>query len=283
MTISPTKRDWADNWAYWGFNLLLVGVGALQVLLLCRTLRFVRRQAEEATRQRVVMRGQLRTMRGQLAQMEASGTQTNSLIEQAKNHAIETEKIAKGTLDQIELIKNKERTRLAIDFKAFRWERVIPEYPVKSIDFEISIDGTTSATVLDTHLRTGTIHKEQMQEFDDLTGKYLPDPIHKMPSRILPQTPPFQSYANVVFSEDDAGEAASLEGIQKEMWIVFVSGYIRYQDIFDKIWIRRFRRYWGRTDRNSILSSIGGWSDIEVGKWIPFGPPEENQETAEPN
>ncbi len=33
VTATPTKRDWAD-WAYWGFNLLLVAVGGFQVYLL---------------------------------------------------------------------------------------------------------------------------------------------------------------------------------------------------------------------------------------------------------
>jgi hypothetical protein len=44
VTVS-TKRDWAD-WGYWGFNLLLVGVGVFQVFLLWRTLAAIRRQAD---------------------------------------------------------------------------------------------------------------------------------------------------------------------------------------------------------------------------------------------
>lgn len=82
VTITPHKRDFAD-WAYWVFNLLLVAVGVLQVVLLCWTLRAVRHQAHEMTRQRVTMGLQLEAMEGQLKQMEAAGTQTDKLIAQA--------------------------------------------------------------------------------------------------------------------------------------------------------------------------------------------------------
>lgn len=43
VTVTGHKRDWAD-WGYWGFNLLLVGVGVAQAWLLFGTLRAIRRQ-----------------------------------------------------------------------------------------------------------------------------------------------------------------------------------------------------------------------------------------------
>src|ERR1700688_2394371 len=59
VTLSSPKRDWAD-WGVWLFNALLVIVGGLQVVLLCWTLRSIRKQAKEMTRQRVLMRRQWR-------------------------------------------------------------------------------------------------------------------------------------------------------------------------------------------------------------------------------
>jgi hypothetical protein len=77
-----TRRDFFD-YGTWGFNLLLVLVGALQVVLLCLTLRLIRHQAREATRQRVWMSRQWQAMQGQLAQMISSGKQTDDLIKEA--------------------------------------------------------------------------------------------------------------------------------------------------------------------------------------------------------
>jgi hypothetical protein len=71
VTVMPSKRDWAD-WAYWGFNLLLVVVGGLQVLLLCRTLRAVRRQAGEMVRQRHEMAFQRQEIQLQRETMQSA-------------------------------------------------------------------------------------------------------------------------------------------------------------------------------------------------------------------
>jgi hypothetical protein len=68
VTVANPKRDWAD-WAYWGFNALLVAVGALQVVLLLWTLRAIRRQADEMARQVDLTFGQLRAMHEQITEM----------------------------------------------------------------------------------------------------------------------------------------------------------------------------------------------------------------------
>jgi hypothetical protein len=46
VTVAVSKRDWAD-WAYWGFNFMLVAVGGFQVWLLYRTLGAIGRQADQ--------------------------------------------------------------------------------------------------------------------------------------------------------------------------------------------------------------------------------------------
>lgn len=84
VALDAPKRDWAD-WGTWGFNLLLVAVGGLQVALLCWTLRVIRRQAKEMIRQRILMRKQW----GEMSQQTAS----------LKEYVDETKKIAKSSVD----------------------------------------------------------------------------------------------------------------------------------------------------------------------------------------
>jgi hypothetical protein len=272
VTVPSPKKDWTD-WGTWGFNLLLAVTSGFQAWLLCRTLNFVRRQTHEMKRQRATMGNQLKMMKGQLTEMERQTLHLESSVWAAQSSA-------DAAMKNIHLIKAKERARLAIDFKPFRWKREIGESTRRFIEYEISIDGTTSATVLDTHLDTGSFYKEQMEEFNDRTV-YITNPINNIPNRILPNTQPFRGYAIIDFGPDEASETAYLEGIKGEFRIIYVSGFIRYQDIFDQIWTVPFRRYWGRKDKRSILSSMLEWSDIEYGQWIPFGPPEENQEKTE--
>jgi hypothetical protein len=69
VTVSPTKRDWAD-WGYWGFSLLLAIVGGFQVWLLVRTLKISIRQAEIAEKQ--------------MTQMVRAGEQTERIIGQMR-------------------------------------------------------------------------------------------------------------------------------------------------------------------------------------------------------
>jgi hypothetical protein len=83
VALDAPKRDWAD-WGTWGFNLLLVAVGALQVVLLRWTLRVIRRQAKEMIRQRILMRKQWSEMAQQTASL--------------KDYVEETKKIAKSTV-----------------------------------------------------------------------------------------------------------------------------------------------------------------------------------------
>jgi hypothetical protein len=77
------KRDFFD-WGSWLFNFFLVVVGGLQALLLCLTLRLIRHQATEMTRQRVLMGGQLKEMQSQLRQMKIASDQTDRLINQGR-------------------------------------------------------------------------------------------------------------------------------------------------------------------------------------------------------
>jgi hypothetical protein len=83
VTVATPKRDLAD-WGTWGFNFLLVVVGGLQVLLLCWTLRVIRRQAKEMIRQRILMRKQAAEMEKQTRHLEGSVAAAQTSAEAAK-------------------------------------------------------------------------------------------------------------------------------------------------------------------------------------------------------
>jgi hypothetical protein len=86
VTINAPKRDWAD-WAYWGFNLLLVTVGGFQVYLLYRTLEAISAQASEMRRQVDVTLGQLRAMHEQIAEMSVQSAHAGISADAAKKSA----------------------------------------------------------------------------------------------------------------------------------------------------------------------------------------------------
>jgi hypothetical protein len=86
VTVAPPKRDWAD-WGYWGFNLLLVLVGGVQVWLLCQTLRAVRQQRNAMLRQLVAMRQQVSEMTEQTGILQHSVAAADKTAEAADKNA----------------------------------------------------------------------------------------------------------------------------------------------------------------------------------------------------
>jgi len=80
------SKGWPD-YTYWLFSLCLAIVGILQAVLLCKTLKFVRRQTHEMKRQRIVMRRQLSTIQGQLSVMERQTKATEDAATAAKDSA----------------------------------------------------------------------------------------------------------------------------------------------------------------------------------------------------
>jgi len=102
VTVAGPRRDWAD-WLNWVFTGLLAITSVLQVWLLCWTLRLIKHQAREATRQRVWMGRQWQ-------QMVASGTQTDSLIKEAIKQTKELHDAASISLTHAEVALSNART-----------------------------------------------------------------------------------------------------------------------------------------------------------------------------
>jgi len=70
-------------------QVILCAVGIAGVIIATCTLGKIATQAREMRHQRIVMRGQLGTMRRQLREMQAAGEQTAKLIEQAAKQVTE--------------------------------------------------------------------------------------------------------------------------------------------------------------------------------------------------
>ena len=111
VTVTPPKRDWAD-WGYWAFSALLVIVGALQIVLLCWTLRVIRRQAAEMIRQRILMRRQWTTMTDQLKEFTAQTVLLGNYVEATRDGVTAAKKSADALI-------NSERSWVMVDVE---WE-----------------------------------------------------------------------------------------------------------------------------------------------------------------
>jgi hypothetical protein len=132
VTVNGPRRDWID-WGTWLFNLFLVAVGALQVVLLCWTLRVIRIQAKEMKRQR----GWMRRQWGEVSQ------QTLFL----KDYVAETKKIAKSTADSVQIIINKERAKIRIEVSE---DPILPsgDHPINELKYKFFCDGSTPAFIV---------------------------------------------------------------------------------------------------------------------------------------
>jgi hypothetical protein len=99
------------------------------------------------------------------------------------------EKQSEAAVKSVELVKAKERARLAIDFKPFVWEnKVSTNSTTRVIQFVISIYGATAARILDSGLVSGIALRGQEQEPE--LGSAVLFPIVNLPKLLLPNTPP---------------------------------------------------------------------------------------------
>lgn len=152
VTIATPKRDWAD-WGYWAFNLCLAVVGGLQVLLLCWTLRVVRHQSHEMTRQRVFIGRQLGTMNDQLGEMAKQTAFLEKYVghtETTANAAMESAVAAKASADAL---INSERAWVMVSVgwapgAEMGLEGTGPDYTV-NITLRYKNDGKTPAWIIE--------------------------------------------------------------------------------------------------------------------------------------
>jgi hypothetical protein len=248
VTVAPAKRDWAD-WAYWGFNLLLVAVGGFQVYLLFCTLRAVNRQAEETGRQVEVTAGQLRAMNEQITEMSVQSGILKESVDVARD-AAETSK------KNIALVINKERARIMI---------VTPEKlnaiavgSFVAVDFKLLFYGTTPAYEVKSKVSC------TLSESKDSCGSGYPHGIHELPTVVSSSDikPLYRDFVMQPLQLD----GITLEKINRLEMFLHFAGVIQYNDFMEKPRETAFHYRWAAPDSspNSLrrLMSIEGWSEV---------------------
>jgi len=248
VTINTARRDWAD-WGTWGFNLLLVAVGAFQVTLLCWTLRVIRVQAMEMKRQR----GWMQRQWGEMSQ------QTRSL----KEYVDETKKIAKSTVDSakaaqdnISLVINKERARIRI-VKPEQLSLVVGIFV--AVEFKLLFYGTTPA--FEVQPKVNCIFSESRDTFTP----FIPHGIYELPS-VVSSSDIKPIYRDFMMKPMPLDEDA-LNKINKSEMFVHFAGTIKYNDFMEVPRETVFHYRWNAPDisRNAMrrYAFPEGW--VEVG------------------
>lgn len=250
VTVNPTKRDWAD-WAYWGFNLLLVTVGGFQVYLLYRTLGAISDQASETRRQVDVTLGQLRAMHEQISEMSVQSGMLGESVAVARD-------AANAANANIELLINKERARIFV--RVFPLE--LPQGPAvisHFIRYEISFHGPTFAFIEDSVGKAVVTDSPKPPNRGDLFGSI------SIPTVIPPEFPDQTCYA-FLFHVLDQFE---IDQINHGKTFVHFVGFIRYKDFMEKSRETSFCYLWKPQQGKSIIPA----------QWVKNGSPEANHET----
>ncbi|MGB6877265.1 MAG: hypothetical protein WBD87_14660 [Candidatus Acidiferrales bacterium] len=139
------------------------------------------------------------------------------------HQAVQMRKQTKISKQNIELFISKERARLAVNFKPLNLQdKAVPGSDARSIEFTVSIYGSTAATILDSGMTAGICLNGQENE-PDLGGAVMSS-IANLPTLILPNAPSLELEAFLFFEEN---EAMILEAIQKGDMVVAVRGFVR--------------------------------------------------------
>jgi hypothetical protein len=235
-TVSMNK-DWAD-WGLWVFNFMLVVVGALQVVMLLKTLRVIRIQGNHMERQTVILEKSVA-----VAEVGANAAQLS-----------------------VEQMISRERPRL----------RVSLEKPILSINkvsgwFEIplkvSIYGTTEAFISES-----TIYASTGDETGATPSNIPWTPSIFIPQVILPRTEPITTNTMLMIPGSSLIEynEEALNAVREGKKFIYCSGWITYRNVFDETWVLKFSQ-----KHNVILGQNGS---ILSSFWVNFGKPEDNGE-----
>jgi len=233
VTVNSPRRDWAD-WGTWLFNLFLVGVGALQVILLCWTLRVIRIQAGEMKRQR----GWMRKQWGEMSQ------QTESL----KTYVEETKKIAKSTADSVQIIINKERARIRIEVSE---HPILPDgdHPINELKFKVFCDGSTPAFIV---AATANLKVTDSKNPSSPSPNNIP---MGLPTVLHPNIEGMEKTAIIwqVFEEPLGPQL-----LANKLFLHFY-GVIEYTDAFEISRSTKFRYLWAISDSPFYAGRHGYW------------------------
>jgi hypothetical protein len=236
-TVS-VNRDWAD-WGLWGFNGLLVIVGALQLYLLFGTLRAIQRQAE-------IMEEQAKA-----AKANASAAEAN---------AIAAKEGAEATKQSIEMLIKKERPRIRIEPGKLTIHPPGDPLSIHETNYKVFCYGTTPAFIEDAYATVSITNSEEPPDARAVPMSLTP---------VLNQNPEGIEKSALVFQDLDPNV---FEGVNERKLFAHFYGLIKYKDVFDRGHETKFRYLWRVTN---LLSSRGG----PYAFWMKHGPDTDNSET----
>jgi hypothetical protein len=272
VTVTPAKRDWAD-WAYWGFNFLLVAVGGFQVYLLFRTLHAVNRQAEETGRQVEVTAGQLRAMNEQITEMSVqSGILKESVqvsrdaAKAAQDGANAAKESADATRDSVEAFISKERARLRIVVLPFDSNTSpITTFVKYRVDFHGNADAFISASAA-----YALITSSKIPDIDDERAEIFKI---ALPDVIGPNTDMVTMHMVHAYSDEIVLPIALLvDVINKARAFLHFYAFIKYRTLDDD----RETRVCQTWEVNPAVNALAGSS---ADHWKKSGPPGANRDT----
>jgi hypothetical protein len=247
VTVNSPRRDWVD-WGGWLFNLLLVTVGAFQVLLLCWTLRVIRVQAREMQRQRG-------WMRRQWVEMSQQTKALKEYVEETKKIAKSTVDSAKAAQDNIALVVNKERARIRI-VKPEKLSLVVGN--IIGVEFKLLFYGTTPA--FEVQSKVNCILSESKESFTP----FIPHGIHDLPSVVSSSDikPSYRDFLMNLMPLDDE----TLIKISKLETFLHFAGTIKYNDFMEVSRETAFHYRWNAPDisPNNFrrLAFPEGWEEV---------------------
>jgi len=226
--VSITK-DWAD-WSYWGFGGLLFVVGALQAWFLWRTLRAIHTQGEH-------IKDQTKVLRESVAVAQTS---------------------ANAALEQIRLMKSKERARIAIT--PIRPESLRHGYiSLGEVEIEIANYGYSHALSVRGEGSALVVRVNELPVFGDRQKFSIPSVFQAngKPVKVEIDIPRDEVLFEEIF-------------VERQTLFVYVAGIVEYEDLFGDGHQTDFKYRLAISTRNVRqdggidVSAWGGWKPESI-------------------
>lgn len=145
---------------------------------------------------------------------------------------------ADTAIAQIEMVKSKERAQLSIEFEPLTlvYDQKADGYPIR---FKVVLDGTTRATIL---------YESIAAYLADSPGtkRMAWEPLG-IPGTFRPESSPFPGVVFIQTDEDitvNETDSDRINRVRQRKLNVYVTGTIRYRDLFDDEWELGFDREW---------------------------------------
>jgi len=203
----------------------------------------------------------------QIGIMERQTAATEKTAEAARDNAIAAKDGADAANKNIEMFISKERAKLRVDLKKLS---LTPRpLSVYTVDFTVSIYGTTTAYITETGCSASFLPLEHIGSPE--TGAAAVSSLSLLPKAISPNTPSIDQYT--IFHLGSQNTEAVISEIKNDKLFVEIRGFIKYKDVFDRDRETRFRYVW------KFSSFVPITMGERYGSWEICGSAEDNRET----